>query len=178
MQNPRLILTGGPGAGKTTVLQILKGKGFVCMPELARKVIQQRLAQGLSPRPSPEEFAAQILAADGAQYDACPNVGGPIFFDRGIPDALGMLFDCSRITIEAAKQHIYQRPYNTRAFYFPAWEAIFTTDAERDQSFAESLAISERVRSWYEDLGYELIAVPIASPEARADFILELTKQS
>lgn len=175
MRNQRFILTGGPGAGKTSVLRILEGKGFLCMPDVARKVIQQRLAQGLSPRPSPEEFAAQILAADGAQYDACPNVGGPIFFDRGIPDALGMLFDCHEITVQAAKQQLHQRPYNMRAFYFPAWEAIFTTDAERDQSFEESIAISERVRSWYGALGYELLAVPIASPEARADFILEST---
>ena len=62
------ILTGGPGAGKTSVLDCLHKRGYLVMPESARQVIIERRAQGLPPRPDPEAFAREILSRDVEQY--------------------------------------------------------------------------------------------------------------
>lgn len=69
VDHQRGLFTGGPGAGKTTVLTLLRARGFFCVEEVARKIIQTRIQQGLSPRPAVAEFAAEIFAADVIQYD-------------------------------------------------------------------------------------------------------------
>jgi predicted ATPase len=44
MTNPNLyVVTGGPGTGKTTVLRELERKGFPCVPEVARQLIQEQM---------------------------------------------------------------------------------------------------------------------------------------
>ena len=46
---PNVILTGGPGVGKTTVLAELAARGHATVAESARAVIAERRAAGLSP---------------------------------------------------------------------------------------------------------------------------------
>jgi predicted ATPase len=41
---PKLyVLTGGPGSGKTTLLTELAQRGFRCVPEVARLIIQEQM---------------------------------------------------------------------------------------------------------------------------------------
>src|SRR5579885_91956 len=98
MIQKRYILTGGPGSGKTATLQQLASWGYVCVPEVARQVILERNSAGLPPRPAPHEFAAEIFKRDIAIFDSVADCTGPIFFDRGLVDALGMLHECGRMT--------------------------------------------------------------------------------
>ena len=169
----RYVLTGGPGSGKTTVLHLLEVRGYACVPEVARKVIQTRISQGLAPRPDAAEFGREILAADMAQYDSCSDNGRPTFFDRGIGDALGMLYECGATDIHTAEEYLRIRPYNRTVFLFSPWEAMYSTDAERDQTFSDSVAIAERLETWYGRLGYSTVRVPLGSPGERLDFILD-----
>lgn len=95
--NYRFVLTGGPGAGKTTLLSVLGERGYPFVLESARRIIKERLAAGLSPRPDPVAFAQQILSADIDKYrdaSACDVM----FFDRGVLDALYMLEAESALT--------------------------------------------------------------------------------
>lgn len=39
-----IVCTGGPGAGKTSVINHLKALGYPCAPEVGRKVIQLQVA--------------------------------------------------------------------------------------------------------------------------------------
>jgi predicted ATPase len=41
MANLRFIITGGPGAGKTTTLEALAERGYYYVPEVARAIIRQ-----------------------------------------------------------------------------------------------------------------------------------------
>lgn len=172
-KNQRYLFTGGPGAGKSTTLEVLRAQGFPCMPEVARTIIRERLDQGLCPRPDPVEFAQQILNADIAQYGQA-RIDGPVFFDRGIPDALGMLFEAQQIHLSDAKDFLQDHPYCTHVFFFPPWKAIFSQDDERDQSFAESVSIASRAQAWYESLGFTVIPMPLVTPAERASLIIDL----
>jgi predicted ATPase len=41
-----VVLTGGPGTGKTTLLEALRDNGFSVVPENARPIIRDQLAIG------------------------------------------------------------------------------------------------------------------------------------
>lgn len=174
--NLRFIFTGGPGVGKTAVLESLSEAGYTCVPEVARKIIQDRRDQGLPPRPSPKEFARSIFAADIAQYDAQGDQAGPIFFDRGLVDALGMVCECGDLQIEECRGVLTERPLERAVFFFPPWQEIHAQDDERDQSFEDCLAISARIKSWYNLLGFELVEVPTGPLSDRVAFVLTRSK--
>lgn len=88
--NHRFIITGGPGSGKSTVLNTLSELGYRVELESARKIIKERLAAGLSPRPNPTSFANEVFREDIAKYQQTAS-GDIVFFDRGVLDALYML---------------------------------------------------------------------------------------
>jgi hypothetical protein len=50
--------------------------------------------------------------------------------------------------------------FHRSVFVLPPWESIYTTDAERDQSFAEAVAVHARIVEWYTACGYVLHEVP------------------
>ena len=61
------IITGGPGAGKTTVLTELQRLGFTCVPEVARQIIQELGQDVLAPMIQHAE--------NGASCSACAVMG-------------------------------------------------------------------------------------------------------
>lgn len=175
IMNRRFVVTGGPGGGKTTLLNALAARGYRVMPEAARRIIKARWAEGLPPRPDAASFARQILAADVEQYHSVAHQDGSAFFDRGVPDALYMLDLAGGITESEAADLVQRFPYNHTVFLLPPWKKIYGTDAERDQTFDESVAVFEGMKRWYSRWGYQTIQVPRVSIEARVLFVLEHT---
>ena len=51
------------------------------------------------------------------------------------------------------------------------WREIFHKDAERKQSWDEAVATFESMVSTYESLDYEIVLLPLASVEERAEFV-------
>ncbi|EEI6243413.1 ATP-binding protein, partial [Salmonella enterica subsp. enterica] len=71
--NSRIIITGGPGAGKTTLITALEKSGFHCQPESGRAVIKQQMDINgdVLPWRSPARFAEAMQAMDiNAWYQA------------------------------------------------------------------------------------------------------------
>src|SRR5262245_58325718 len=90
---PRVLITGGPGVGKTTLLGELGARGYATVAESARAIISERLARGQSPRPDSVAFAQEIFRRDTEKYLAHSGEAGWVFFDRGLVEALGMLHE-------------------------------------------------------------------------------------
>jgi predicted ATPase len=171
--NLRFVITGGAGAGKTTVLDALAERGYICVAESARAIIRERLASGVSPRPPLAQFGHEILQRDIARYRETRATDHPVFFDRGIVDALGILDQQHAISLREAEEYIRSFPYNQMVLLMPPWEAIYRTDAERDQTFAESVQGFESLRTWYARWDYQIIEVPRSAVDQRVDFILQ-----
>jgi predicted ATPase len=169
--NSRFVPTGGPGGGKTTVIEELSARGYRCVPEVARAIIKTRIDAGQSPRPDPKDFAKMIFDSDVQNYRATSSTE-VTFFDRGIVDALGMLAESAAIPPSEIEENLRRYSYNKTVFLLPPWEAIYRTDDERDQAFAEAVQVSESVSSWYSRCGYELLEVPFGTVAERVDFIL------
>jgi predicted ATPase len=169
----RILVTGGPGAGKTALISGLAERGHTGIPDSARAIIRSRKARGLSPRPAPAEFARQILSADVQQYSNALAESGHLFFERGIPDALCMLDGLGLLAAGDVARHRAEYPYFPVAFVLPPWQEIYRTDTERDQTFAEAVQVYETVHSWYRRCGYEIVTVPPGTVPQRCAFVLD-----
>lgn len=167
-----IAFTGGPGFGKTTTLCALETRGYKCVPESARAIIKERMRMSLPKRPPAREFAEQILRLDQVQYRRARETPGPVFFDRGVIDALGSCDELGLSSVAGLPDMLKDYPFHSFAFVFPPWREIYTTDDERDQTFEEAVAVDEAVRRWYRRCGFELIDVPCVDVQARCDFIL------
>jgi predicted ATPase len=175
---PHVIVTGGPGAGKTTLLAELAAIGYVTVDESARAVIAERLARGASRRPDALSFAREILRRDIEKYRAQPQASEWVFFDRGLIDALGMLHEASPLPSVDLKAMLASYPFHPTAFVLPPWEAIYVTDSERDQSFADAIDVHARVVQWYRACGYVLDEVPCLPVAERARHVLRVLAES
>jgi predicted ATPase len=168
-----VIVTGGPGAGKTALLAALAARGYACVPDSARAIIQERVRRGSSARPAPPEFASAILQLDVEQYRRAPAGVAVLFFDRAIPDALCMLHDAGVLSQAAAAERLAEFPYCREVFVAAPWPEIYTTDGERDQQFADAVRVHRRASDWYGALGFALIELPRVRVEERCDFVLQ-----
>jgi predicted ATPase len=169
----RVAVTGGPGAGKTSLLEALAVRGYAVVPEVARGIIADRKARGLTPRPSPIEFAMAIMDRDIDQYESTRAAAGLVFFDRSLLDSLGMLSQLGRLADPDKRRFLEQYPYHSTAFMLPPWREIYRTDAERDQSYEEAVGVYHSLRQWYVGCGYNPIDVPPGTIDERCDFVLE-----
>lgn len=103
------IITGGPGSGKTSLVDALSEQGIRRMPEAGRAIIQDQVAIGGTALPwaDKEAFANLMLAWEMRSFRETVNARGPIVFDRGIPDVIGYLRLCGLAvpasTIKAAE---------------------------------------------------------------------------
>jgi predicted ATPase len=167
-----IAFTGGPGFGKSTTLAALEARGYQCVPESARAIIQERMRIGLPKRPAAREFADQTLRQDQAQYRGVQRSNGPVFFDRGVIDALGMCYETGLAGWVEIQQVLHEYPFHAEAFVFPPWEQIYVQDTERDQSFEDAVRVDGAVRRWYQKCGFKLVEVPRIDAELRCDFIL------
>lgn len=170
---PRIVLTGAPGAGKTTLLAELAARGHRTVPESARAIIAERLARGESPRPGPLEFAREMLRRDIEKFRANTGSDGLTFFDRSALESVAMLHEASPLAPEELQARVSELEFHPSVFVLPPWEAIYTTDAERDQTFEHALRVHESICRWYRSLGYTLVAVPPGPVATRAHFVLD-----
>ena len=167
----RIVVTGGPGAGKTTLLAALRARGHKTVDESARAIIRERLASGQSPRPPPLEFARQILERDIIKYQQPPELDR-VFFDRGVVEALWMVNQAAPLEGRELRARLSQYPYDRRVFVLPPWETIYTTDSERDQTFAEAVQVHDTLVRWYRECEYEIIEVPTGTVAERCAHVL------
>ncbi len=177
------VITGGPGSGKTTLIEALGAKGHSAMPEAGRGIIraQQAIDGPALPWRSPALFAELMLSWEMRSHAAARDMEGPLegplFFDRGIPDTIGYL----RLTGLAVPDHMMSAArtmrYNRRVFIAPFWPEIFEQDAERRQTAAEAEHTFDAMRTVYEELGYELLHLPLAPVDERVRFVVEAVGQ-
>ena len=128
---PHVIVTGGPGAGKTALLAELAARGYATVEESARAIIRERLARGASRRPDALAFAQEILRRDIEKYLRQPRTSKWVFFDRGLIDALGMLHEASPLPLIELETMLASYQFHATVFVLPPWKAIYANDAER-----------------------------------------------
>lgn len=174
MNKEIIVLAGGPSSGKTTLIDALVAKGYICYPEVSREVIKEAQRQGIEQLflEKPLLFSELLLEGRVKQYKSAINEeSATVFLDRGIPDVLAYMHyigdSYPSFFTEACQNHLY-----TKVFLLPPWKEIYVSDTERYENYEQAVLIHEHLEETYKKFGYELITVPKDSVENRINFVL------
>jgi predicted ATPase len=156
----RIVITGGPGVGKTTLLLALQARGYTIVGDSARAIIQDRLRRGLSPRPNAYEFVHETLRMDIANFVHHAATPGHVFFDRSVLDALCGLDRVTPLNESELSRWLSEYQYCSKVFLLPPWKAIYVNDTERDHTFEHAESVNRITQEWYRRCRYQLIGYP------------------
>ena len=175
MSKEIIVIIGGPGTGKSTIIDGLANKGFCCYAEISRQVTMEAKKQGIEQLflEKPLLFSELLLEGRIKQFNsALEETQEVVFIDRGIPDILAYMhyigdsypahFDL------ACRENLY-----TKIFILPPWEEIYVSDEARYENFKQAQLIHNHLTETYQNYGYELIEVPKDTLDNRIIFILD-----
>ncbi|CAO3380781.1 AAA family ATPase [Azospirillum argentinense] len=170
-----VVITGGPGSGKSTLIDALAREGYAHSEEAGRAIIQDQTAIGGPALPwiDPSAFAELMLCWELRSLRLAREQEGTVFFDRGIPDIVGYLRLMKRSVPAHLETAARRFRYHRTVFVAPPWPEIFAPDAERRQTPAEAEATHAAMVETYGGLGYELVDLPKAPVAERRRFVLD-----
>jgi predicted ATPase len=171
----RYIITGAPGAGKTTILAALRDRGYAVVDEAATDVIARERALGRDEAWRGAGFidAITLLQRERQQEPAPPGTTVQIF-DRspictlalahygGQPATPALAGEVERVVAEGF--------YQPRVFFVHLLGFVTPTAARRI-TLAQSVRFERFHTQAYRDHGFELVDVPAGTPEERVDLV-------
>lgn len=169
---PWYVLTGGPCAGKTTLLTELSKRGYKTVPEAARTYIDQERANGktLEVIRSDEGAFQHALIPMKVSAEQNASKDDVTFFDRGMHDSL-VYFSYAGIS---------HHPELDEALTHSRYRKVFVLDMlpyEKDDARTENYDTASQIhldlKTAYEKAGMEVVEVPVMPVAERTDFILK-----
>lgn len=175
MNPKKIVITGGPGTGKSTIINELIKRNYNCLEEISRQVILDAQKDGIDQLflTNPLLFSELLLKGRVNQYNTSEILNTKtVFFDRGIPDVLAYMDYIGDTYPDNFVTTSKTLTYNG-VFILKPWKAIYKIDNERYESFSQAEKIHDYLLQTYKNLDYTPIDVPIGTVEARTDFILK-----
>jgi predicted ATPase len=165
------VITGGPGSGKTTTVNLLSKRGYKTTIEHARHYIDTQRIGGKTieeVRKNQREFQSGILDMQ-IEQERSLSPHDIVFLDRAIPDSLAYCrfldLDPDEKLLNALKAASYKK-----IFILDVLPLV--NDYAREEDEAAQKRIHELLTAVYESLPFPVVHVPVLLPEGRVDFIL------
>lgn len=178
----KIVISGGPGTGKTSIVQVLESMGYPCFHEVIREMTLEArkdtdpallTTNPLAFVPDPYAFNEKILSNRLEHFRKGTLLTKEIvFFDRGLPDVLAYMDYFNQPYADDFTSVCTSNRYDM-VLMVPPWEAIYKADNERLENFSEAMLIHQYLTDTYKRLGYTPVSVPEGSIRERATFILE-----
>lgn len=172
-------ITGGPGSGKTSLIEYLGSLGYATVPEAAIQIIAELNRQHGIPgqiafrREHPVEFLHLIMRRQAALEAACAAAEGSLVFcDRGRPDALAYAELYGLPPEDELRSHAASQQYH-RVFlldtlsHFPE-----RPHTGRTSDRSRSLQVRDLLDAAYRSQGYSPFRLPELSTADRARLVL------
>ena len=165
----KFVLTGGPGVGKTTVIDILKQQGFVVLKEKARAIIEREQAKNSEVLPWKNLFLFQQKVVEEQLAEETKYIDQNIFCDRGIIDGhaycqLGKVDTSEEVTKNGRNR--YDRVFILEPL------PNYQNDSARREDPLWAQKVHQAIEQAYKDFGYNPIKIPFDTPENRVKMIL------
>jgi len=177
LNSKRIVITGGPGTGKTAIINELLKRKYCCLEEISRQVTLDAQKSGISQLflTDPLLFSDLLLEGRTKQFNKAGDINEKhVFLDRGIPDVVAYLDYIGNAYperyVNACADHKYDH-----VFILAPWQEIYKSDNERYESFEQANEIHHHLLETYSKYNYKLHDVPFGSVESRTDFILNIT---
>ena len=170
MQTNWYAIVGGVCSGKTSVIEELKKRGYTVVPEAARAIIDEDLAEGKTI----DEIRGDVLTFQRRilkRFEEVEKQFSPsdvVFFDRGRPDARAFLAfnkipeptDVTQLVEEARYKKVFMLAPLT-----------LVTDYYRIEHPEEIAILHTAHVDAYKTMPFPIVDVPVMSVGARATFI-------
>ena len=169
----RIIITGAPGSGKTSLISFLSENGFQCQYEISREVILEAQKEGIDQLflTDPILFSKKLLEGRLKQFNDIHHFKeAAIFYDRGLPDITAYM-DYTLVNYPDEFKKICKNNRYDSVFLLPPWKEIYIQDNERYESFDEAKKIHHFLLESYKNYGYKVIEVPFDTLNNRIQFI-------
>lgn len=175
---PRVVVTGGPFSGKTTLVEALGARGHRTAPEAAITVIAELTeAMGLEAQAAwrhehRDAFQVRIIEKQVELEEAAAGGTGPLFLDRGRLDGVAYcrVFDTPvPAALEAACREL---PYDRVVLLDTLTDFDGRKDTGRTSDRERSLKIRDELARTYAERGLEPLVVPEASIDERVALVL------
>ncbi len=183
MSKKRIVITGGPGTGKTALISLLEENGFHCFHEVIRtmtldalngKDFKEQLVNPIAFVNDSKSFNDQLIQARLQHFIAAKAIEKKhLFYDRGLPDVLAYMSYFEQ-SYEKRYTNICTEYRYDIVLMLPPWEQIYVQDNERLENFQQACDIHHQLEKTYVELGYTPICVPLGPIEERLQFVLEL----
>jgi predicted ATPase len=169
------IVTGCSGGGKSSIIDALKARGFLCVEEAGRQIVREQVAIGGDGTPWKDrtKFHELLLSRYVDLFRQINERTLPVFFDRALPELIGGMRSLKIPIPELYRLADRVYKYARKVFITPPWPEIFRTDPERRHSYEDALAEYRLLPDAYRELGYQVVEIPKAPVSERVDFILE-----
>jgi len=177
----RYILTGTPGAGKTTILDALAARGYPVVAEAATALIELELAGGNARPWERTDFIDVIVARQRRlQLEADAEPAAARFFDRSPVCTLALSEHLGRPVSPALAAELdridTERVYEPRVFFVRSLGFVQPT-AVRQISYPQSLEFERVHENTYRSRGFTLIDIPAGPVAARADAVQDAVRR-
>lgn len=171
--NKKILITGGPGTGKTELIKGLENEGHNCEHEIVRKITEEAQKKGVDQffLKDPIEFSKRLMTLRLDQFKKTQNTKYT-FFDRGVHEIIAYLnflnIEFENKFFEQTKGIIYDY-----VFILPPWKEIYKNDNARYESYEESVKIHEEICNIYKILNVNLITLDKTTVKKRIASILK-----
>ena len=164
------VVTGAPCSGKSSVIRELEALGYRVVHEVARALIDSLLQKGIRLEEIKADtlgFERRILAAKTEiEMNLAPEE--VVFLDRAVPDSIAYY---TAEGLDPADPLKTSRRFRYRKVFL--FERLrFEGDRVRSENDLKAAGIEVLIQQSYEDLGYELVRVPIMALQRRTQFVL------
>jgi len=175
----RIVITGGPGFGKSSILHELEAQGYHVFHEYSREVLeeQKKINGDILPWKDHHAFNEAVFKGRLAHFHAATHSNKLYFFDRGLPDSLAYLLADEKEVPQHFIEETRLCTYNHTVFITPPWKEIYINDKQRWEGFDYAIKIHEYIEKYYAELNYQLVPIPMLDIKQRVAFILNYLKK-
>ena len=167
----KIIITGAPGTGKTSIINHLNKIGYECVKEGTRNILNTSISKNSNFKSWKEIPNFSELIFDYREKEVLKTRDSITFFDRSIIDTYSYMKMEKMMIPNKFTLSIHKNKYHKKVFYTPIWEEIYEIDNERKESIMEARKIEKNIIKTYSSLSYEMIIIPKSSIKKRVNFI-------